>query len=53
MNNLNLDELDQVAGGTFAYDAGRALRFLWLAGPSGNTLGLAIGDWIAVASKQT
>jgi hypothetical protein len=51
MNNLNLDELDQVSGGVFAYDVGRALRFLYLSGPQGHTMGLAVGDWIAVASQ--
>jgi hypothetical protein len=50
MNNLTSGELDHVSGGVFAYDVGRVLRFIYLAGPTGSTIGIAIGDWIAVDS---
>jgi bacteriocin-like protein len=51
MKNLTSDELDQVSGGIFAYDVGRVLRFIYLAGPTGSTMAIAVGDWIAVASQ--
>lgn len=51
---LEMSDLDQasVAGGNFAYDVGRVIRFLVIsefdgAGAPGGGVGLAYADWIA------
>jgi hypothetical protein len=44
-SELSALELDSVSGGNFAYDVGRALRFLWISGANGAGTGEAIVDW--------
>ena len=49
-------EQQLVGGGNFAYDAGRAIRFIFIAlsdgggAPSGIGVPSAVGDWIAHSS---
>ena len=43
---MNEAMLLEINGGGFAYDVGRALRFLLLMGPSGTNTAIATCDWI-------
>jgi hypothetical protein len=47
---LSNARLTEINGGSFAYDVGRVLRFLYLAGTGNNPAATvhAICDWIAV-----
>ncbi|HVT73905.1 MAG TPA: hypothetical protein VHD61_12270 [Lacunisphaera sp.] len=43
---LTADELPAIEGGNFAYDVGRVVRFIVLAG-GGEFAGQAVADWVA------
>lgn len=45
MYNLNLDDMIESSGGGFAYDVGRALRLLFLAG-SPTTAPSGVSQWV-------
>lgn len=50
---LTADELLGVEGGSFAYDVGRVVRFIVLAG-GGEFAGQAVADWVGTdAMMQT
>ena len=48
---LSTGEETSLSGGGFAYDAGRVIRFLAIAGPSGSHAPMAVFDWIVVNQR--
>ena len=44
-NNMNAEQLMKMNGGGFAYDIGRIIRFIGIAGPNGMYTEVAIIDW--------
>lgn len=45
---LGSEQLREINGGSFAYDAGRVLRYFFLSGGTNSLLGInATVDWIA------
>lgn len=52
LSELNMEEISQIEGGSFAYDAGRVFRFLGISvsqGPYGFGVQSAIADWIGTS----
>jgi len=48
---LTGDEMMRIEGGDFAYDMGRAIRFLGLSG-GGMFAGTAVADWVGTSAMN-